>query len=222
MTDSTLHSLLDGLMAADIVDAMAKTYRHRAHILDFASPSPDRVLFGRAVTIGFLPVRKDFMDPERHSLGPLFYQALGDEDPTGKVLVIASNGHQDLSLGGGTKLSRLRNHHMAGVLCDGRLRDFDELASYDVAVYCKGETTRAGGNRIQPYLADVPVVVNGVTVIPGDYIYADRTGAVIIPAKDVEKVLRLAHKILDMTNKAAEMIQSEDPQAVLAQGSSEL
>jgi 4-hydroxy-4-methyl-2-oxoglutarate aldolase len=222
MKTSNLFSLLKGLMCADIVDAMNKTYSHKTNILDMVSPDPRKVLFGPAVTIGFLPVRKDFMDPQRHSLGPLFYRAISGEDPTGKVLVMASNGHQDISLGGGTKLSRLQNHKMAGVLCDGRLRDFDELLSYNFASYCKGETTRAGGNFIQPYTANTPVVVDGVTVIPGDYVYADQSGAAIIPEKDVEQILNLAHKILDMTSKAAMMMKTEDPNEILNKGSNEL
>ena len=34
-----------------------------------------------------------------------------------------------------------------GVLTDGRLRDFDELARYDFAAYCSGEATRWGGDQ---------------------------------------------------------------------------
>lgn len=108
------------------------------------------------------------------------------------------------------------------MLCDGRLRDFDELSSYDIAVYCKGETTRGGGNMIQPYLTDVPVTVDGVTIIPGDYIYADSSGAVVIPENDLEKILKLAHMILQKTSHAAEGMKTEDPQAIINQGSSEL
>ncbi len=156
--------MIDGLGVADVVDAMGMAFQHRAHIIRLESPDPDRVLFGPAVTIGFLPVRKDLMDPERHSLGPAFYRAIGDDDPTGKVLVMASNGHPHASLGGGTKLSRLQNHKLAGLLCDGTVRDYEELQTYDFAVYCKGETARAGGNEIQPYLTDVPVCVDGGVV----------------------------------------------------------
>ena len=94
------------------------------------------------------------MNPMKHSLGPAFYRAIGDDDPTGKVLVMASNGHPETSLGGGTKLSRLQNHKMAGLLCDGTIRDYEELESYDFAVYCKGETVRAGGNEVLPYLSE--------------------------------------------------------------------
>ena len=61
----------------------------------------------------------------------LFYEAVGDH-PEGKVLVLASNGYTDVSMGGGTKLSRLQEHGCAGILTDGRLRDFDKLAQYNL------------------------------------------------------------------------------------------
>ncbi len=217
-----MKELLKDLMAADIVDAMMKTYQHKAHIISLVSPTPERALFGKAVTISFMPVRKDLMDEQVHSLGPAFYKSIQNYDPKDKVLVMASNGHPDISLGGGTKLSRVRNHQLSGVLCDGRLRDFDELSTYGIAVYCKGETTRAGGNMIQPYLTDVPVTVDGVTIVPGDYIYADSSGAVVIPENDLEQILKLAHMILQKTSHAAEAMKTEDPQAIMNQGSSEL
>ena len=91
--------LIEGLGVADVIDAMTMRFQHRAHVIHLDSPDPTRVLFGPAVTIGFLPVRNDFMDSEKHSLGPAFYRAIGEDDPTGKVLVMASNGHVNTSLG---------------------------------------------------------------------------------------------------------------------------
>jgi len=214
--------LIEGLGVADVVDAMMMTIQHRAHAIHLDSPDPRRVLFGPAVTIGYMPVRKDLMDPEKHSLGPAFYRAIGDEDPTGKVLVMASNGYPHASLGGGTKLSRLRNHKMAGVLCDGRLRDYEELNTYDFAVYCKGETVRAGGNEIQPYLTNVPVCVDGITVVPGDYVFAQGSAAVIIPAGSAEAILKKSRGIMEKMDRVKESLVNEDPQTVLDQGSSEI
>jgi regulator of RNase E activity RraA len=201
---------------------MMMTFQHRAHIIHLDSPDPQRVLFGPAATISYLPVRKDFMDPEKHSLGPAFYRAIGEEDPTGKVLVMASNSYPHASLGGGTKLSRVRNHKMAGILCDGQLRDYDELNTYDFAVYCKGETARGGGNEIQPYLANVPVTVDGVTIIPGDYVFAQGSTAVVIPASSVEPILKKSRQIMIKMEKVTESLVNEDPQTVLNEGSSEI
>ena len=103
---------------------MGRLHRHRCHILDLVSPTPGRVLFGPAVTISYFPSCSAALDPERYNLANLFYEAVGDE-PAGKVIVLASNGYTDTSMGGGTKLLRLQEHGCAGVLTDGRLRDFD-------------------------------------------------------------------------------------------------
>ena len=214
--------LIEGLGVADVVDAMMMTFQHRAHVFHLDSPNPQRVLFGPAATIGYMPVRKDLMDPDKDSLGPAFYRAIGDEDPTGKVLVMASNGYAHASLGGGTKLSRVKNHKMAGILCDGQLRDYAELNTYDFAVYCKGETVRAGGNEIQPYLTNVPVCLDGVTIVPGDYVFAHESAAVIIPAASAEAILKKSRQIMTKMDRAKESFVKEDPQAVLSKGSSEL
>jgi 4-hydroxy-4-methyl-2-oxoglutarate aldolase len=185
---------IEGLKCADLVDAMGRLHRHRCHLLDLVSPTPERVLFGPAVTISYFPSCSAGLDPERYNLANLFYEAVGEE-PAGKVVVLASNGYTDVSMGGGTKLSRLHDHGCAGVLTDGRLRDFDELAGYDFAAWCSGQATRWGGGEITPFEANVPVVLDRVGVIPGQYVYADSSGAVVIPDGQIDEVLAEARKI---------------------------
>lgn len=187
-------SAVQGLKCAGLVDAMGRLHRHRCHILDLVSPTPGRVLFGPAVTISYFPTCSAGLDPERYNLANLFYEAVGD-DPQGKVLVLASNGYVDVSMGGGTKLMRVQHHGLAGVLTDARLRDFDELAEYEFAAYCAGEATRWGGGEVTPFQANVPVVLCGVGVIPGMYVFADSSGAVVIPPGDLEQVLAEARSI---------------------------
>ena len=146
------------------------------------------------MTISYFPSCSAALDPERYNFANLFYEAVGDE-PAGKVIVLASNGYTDTSMGGGTKLLRLEQNACAGVLTDGRLRDFDELARYDFAAYCSGEATRWGGDHVTPFQANVPVVLQGVGVMPGDYVFADSSGAVVIPDGQVDEVLAEARKV---------------------------
>jgi 4-hydroxy-4-methyl-2-oxoglutarate aldolase len=201
---------IEGLKSADLVDAMGRRHRHRCHLLGLVSPTPGRVLFGPAVTISFFPTCRATLDRERYNFGNLFYEAVGDE-PSGKVLVLASNGYTDVAMGGGTKLSRLENHGLAGVLTDGRLRDFDELARYDFASYCSGETTRAGGDVVTPFQANVPVVLDGVAVMPGQYVYADSAGAVVIPEDELDEVLEEARGVEEEDEAFRLAISREGP-----------
>jgi 4-hydroxy-4-methyl-2-oxoglutarate aldolase len=191
---------------------MGRLHRHRCHILDLVSPTPERVLFGPAVTISYFPSCSMILDPERYNLANLFYEAVGDE-PEGKVVVLASNGYTDSSMGGGTKLSRLQNHRCAGVLTDGRLRDFDELAGYDFAAYCSGEATKWGGGEVTPFQANVPVVLAGVGVMPGQYVFADSSGAVLIPEPQVEEVIAGARSVeADDDRYREEIAREQRPQ----------
>lgn len=209
MTDS-LHEALDRINTADLVDAMGRLHRHRCHVLDMVTPTPGRTLFGPAVTISYFPTCSAAFDPRQYNFGALFNQAVGDE-PEGKVLVLASNGHSDTSLAGGTKLSRAHNNHLAGVLADGRIRDFDELARYDFATYCSGEATKWGGDVVTPFQANVPVVVQGVGIMPGDFIHADSAGAVAIPADEMRNVLEGALAVVEEDAGYIEEIRKERP-----------
>lgn len=40
-----------------------------------------------------------------------------------------------------------------------------------------GEATRWGGDQVTPFQANVPVVLAGVGVMPGQYVFADSSGA---------------------------------------------
>jgi regulator of RNase E activity RraA len=204
-------ALVEGLACASLVDAMGRHHGHRAHILSLVSPTPGRSLFGPAVTIAFLPYRSDFTETNRLGLGGWFYRAVGDA-PRDKVLVLSSGGYPDAAHAGGTKLSRVHNHGLAGVLTDSRLRDFGELASYDFTAWCAGEATHWGGDTVTPSAANVPVEVGGVCVTPGDYVYADTSGAVVIPARSLRDVAAEARRIDAEGQTYLSAIRSEDPE----------
>jgi regulator of RNase E activity RraA len=188
---------------------MGRIHRHRAHVLSLVSPTPRR-LFGPVVTIAYLPYRDDLPQTEL-GFGALFHQAVGDS-PAGTVLVLSSGGYPDASHGGGTKLSRLQNTGVAGVLADGRLRDFGQLRDYAFVTWCRGEATRWGGDTVMPFAANVAVEIGGVCVIPGDYVYADASGAVVIPRASLQRVIDEALTVEAEDALSLEQIATELPQ----------
>jgi regulator of RNase E activity RraA len=200
--------VLERVACASLVDAMGRIHSHRAHILSLVSPAPRR-MFGRAATIAYLPYR-DELPQTALGFGALFHQAVG-ESPAGKVLVLSSGGYPDASHGGGTKLSRLQNTRAAGVLADGRLRDFDQLGNYAFTTWCRGEATRWGGDTVMPFAANVAVEIAGVCVIPGDYLYADASGAVVIPRSSLKRVIDEALSVEAEDARSLEQIATEQP-----------
>jgi hypothetical protein len=130
--------VLDRIACASVVEAMGQLHSHRAHILSLVSPAPRR-LFGPVATIAYLPTSRR----PKLGFGALFHQAIA-ESPAGTVLVLSSGGYPDASHGGGTKLSRLQHTGAAGVLADGRLRDFEQLGEYCVCDLVSGRRHALG------------------------------------------------------------------------------
>jgi regulator of RNase E activity RraA len=191
---------IEGVSAASLCDALAARRPHRAHILDLVTPTPGEVLFGRAATLRFFPNRTD-----HHSAEDRFDQLLAAVAGTGHVLVLGAGGHPDQALAGGKKVARIEAAGFTGLLTDGRLRDLEEIAEFGVVAYCGGETPRAAGDEVTPLAANVPVEVDGVGVLPGDWVYADGAGALVIPDADVAAVI-----------EAARLIEERDAAAVTA------
>jgi regulator of RNase E activity RraA len=62
-----------------------------------------------------------------------------------------------------------------------------------------------------PYEANRSVVLAGVGIHPGDYIFADHSGAVVIPADEVRTVLRGACQVTVEDAQSVAAIRNETP-----------
>uniref|UniRef100_UPI0027413AD7 RraA family protein n=1 Tax=Streptomyces sp. MK5 TaxID=3064253 RepID=UPI0027413AD7 len=211
MNNNTPATRAARLGCATLVDAMGRIHRHRAHIPAMSSPDPLRPLFGRAATISFLPYREDLTETD-HDFKHYFYAALGQGRAAEHVLVLSSGGYPDVSHGGGTKLARADNIGLAGVLADGRLRDFDQLRDYRFATWCTGEAVHWGGDTVMPHTSGVAVEISGVCVNPGDYIYMDSAGGVVIPPASLQQIFAIAEDISADEAAAAKDIRAENTQ----------
>ena len=96
----------------------------------------------------------------------------------GQVLVVDGGASLRCALFGG-QLALLAQHNgWAGLVIDGCVRDVDEINSCEIGVRALASHPRrsgrqGGGER------DVRVVIQGVPVNPGDWIYADADGVLL-------------------------------------------
>jgi len=76
-----------------------------------------------------------------------------------------------------------------------------------------------------PFQANVPVVLDRVAVMPGHYVFADSSGAVVIPDLETEEVLAEARKVGAADAAVREQIACEQirdkPQPVRPRGGPE-
>jgi 4-hydroxy-4-methyl-2-oxoglutarate aldolase len=89
---------------------------------------------------------------------------------------------------------------VAAVLVDGGVRDTDELRELGLPVWARWVRVRGTTKHLHGRI-DVPVVVGGADLAPGDVLILDADGAVVIPRSRAERALvageqRLAKEVI--------------------------
>jgi len=143
---------------------------------------------GRVVTVELGPPRPE---PSSRHLCTAAVDAAGPE----QVIVIAHQGRTDCA-GWGGNLSRAARHRgVAATLVDGAVRDVDESAAVGHPVFASAATPRTARGRTQEHAWGGPIRFAGIDVAPGDYVIADRSGVVFVPAAEIDAVLETAEAI---------------------------
>ena len=106
------------------------------------------------------------------------------------MLVLTSVEPAPVALVGDLLATQAQRRGVAGILVDGAVRDFDELVALGLPIwtrYVRAQgATKGGVGEL-----DVPVVVGGAAIRPGDLVVLDCDGAVALPAERAEEVLSL-------------------------------
>ena len=149
----------------------------------------DRRISGRVVTV---KLEKDDGRPvaSRH-LGTTAIEAA----QPGDVIVIEQRTGIDAASWGGNLSLGAQLRGIAGVIVDGPARDIDEAQGYDFPLFARSRTPHTARGRIVETGTNVPITVGDVTVSPGDYVVADGSGVVFVPAREIEAVLDAAEAI---------------------------
>jgi len=94
---------------------------------------------------------------------------------------------------------------VAGCICDSQVRDCIKIIDMNFPVYCAGIRPLDSKGRGLVIGYDVPVQCGGVLVYPGDLIFADFDGIVVIPQTiDQDEVIRKAREKVVAENLSRE------------------
>ncbi len=99
----------------------------------------------------------------------------------GRVLVVDGGGSLRRALLGGNLGAAAAKNGWAGVVIDGAVRDSAELAVCDTGIRALA-LMPLPTERKAPGQRDIAVQIQGVWVRPGDWLYADADGMVVMPA----------------------------------------
>ena len=111
----------------------------------------------------------------------------------GDVLVIDGGGELTQALMGEIMATYAESLGVQGLVIDGAIRDVSSIRARDFPVYARGVTHR-GPYKNGPGEINVPVVVGGMVVQPGDVVVGDEDGVLAISPADVAAVLAGARK----------------------------
>ncbi|MEO8080304.1 MAG: ribonuclease E activity regulator RraA [Caldimonas sp.] len=108
-------------------------------------------------------------------------RAAVEEPGLGRVLVVDGGGSLRHALAGGNIAALAAKNGWAGLVVDGAVRDAAELAACRVGVRALALMPLPPHKREQG-VRDIAVSIQGVWVRPGDQLYADADGIVVIAA----------------------------------------
>lgn len=152
-----------------------------------------RRIAGRVLTMRL--VAKDQAPPQtgtpRH-LGTTAIEAAS----SGDIIVVEQRSGIEAGSWGGILSLAAKVRGIAGVICDGPVRDIDEARQYDFPVYARGFTARTARGRVAEAATNGPVTIGDVTVNASDFAIADASGVVFIRAADIERLLDTAEAIV--------------------------
>lgn len=134
----------------------------------------------------------------------LMFHAAMDLAKPGDVIVIDAGGFTDRAIFGELMATYCKSRGIAGIVCDGAIRDRGGLAAMEnFPVYAKGVTPN-GPYKNGPGEINVPVVIGGKVVHPGDIIVGDDDGVIIIDPAIAEEI---ADATLAVEKKEADIMK---------------
>jgi 4-hydroxy-4-methyl-2-oxoglutarate aldolase len=145
-------------------------------------------IVGRAVT-----VQLD-VDDGRLRKRHLCTAAVDSSEPS-SIIVVAHHGRLDAAGWGGILSLAAKSKGVAGVIVDGACRDVDESREMGLSVFARAPVPITARGRVIETGWNQPVSICGVVVTPGDYVIADGSGVVFVPAARIEHVLAQAERI---------------------------
>ncbi|OIK11941.1 RraA family protein [Bacillus sp. MUM 13] len=167
--------------------------------------------------LGIKPLDRSF-----HVLGHAFtlkYEATGisskgtvgdyiDDVEPGKVIVIDNAGRLDCTVWGDILTTVSSMKKIGGTVIDGVCRDTGHILQLDYPVFSRDSYMRTGKDRVQLEAVNVPVTISNIRVNPGDIIFGDSDGVLIIPQEKAEDVLEVADHIEQAESQIIDAIQN--------------
>jgi len=106
----------------------------------------------------------------------------------GDVIVVANDAYTGTALVGDLVCGMMKNKGVAGFVTDGLARDRAGILATGLPVFCAGVSPNSPA-RTGPGTTNLPILLGGVSVSPGDVVVGDADGVVIVPQAMLDAVI---------------------------------
>lgn len=194
---------------ADTLDGMG--FFNQAMHVGFVPIFPDMAVAGPAFTLDEAKTKKStrLADYNPEFVAQALTAVFGTMKK-GQVIAVNTNGFSGAGAFG--ELMATTSKYYAGVkgaVVDGPIRDVNRIREIDFPVWAKGTIPTDSIGRVDLVGVGGPIFCGGVRVNPGDIIFADCDGVVVIPMSDVDlgEVVRLAEELVAAERRSRQEIR---------------
>lgn len=151
--------------------------------------APEMVVIGRAMPVLEADVCGEEVEGGHNRIlrkpFGLMFEAL--DDLRRNEVYICSGASLNYALWGGLMSTRAMKLGAAGAVVNGFTRDTNEILRFNFPVFGMGTYAQDQGPRGKVMDYRIPIMFNNIKITPGDIIYGDRDGVIVIP-KGIEEV----------------------------------
>ena len=174
---------------ASVSDAIEQLFGQRMYLSQRMQP-----LFPARITGFALTVRMERQEkPDAHATDAML-EAI-DKGEKDSVYVMSIQDGAEIAGMGGLMGTAMQAREFSGAIIDGAVRDTAYLKKIGFPVYATGITPSTLVGHYRCAGTQIPVVIDGVTIHPGDIITTDGDGIVIVPRAHAVEILNLAQQL---------------------------
>jgi 4-hydroxy-4-methyl-2-oxoglutarate aldolase len=165
-------------VVADVLDTLG--YRNQSPRVQLRPMTGVAILVGRCKTTLWEDIFQD--DPHTYDME----LAAIDACQPGDVFIAAAGGSTRSAIWGQLLSTAAHNAGCVGTIVHGTVRDVPQTTRLGYGVFALGTSPYDSMNRQKVVAVDVPVEIAGVSFHPGDLVFADVDGVVVVP-REVER-----------------------------------
>jgi regulator of RNase E activity RraA len=200
--DALLDVLRDRLYTAVVSDVLDRQgLLEQAMSARIRPIEPGMRLVGRAHTVLTADIYERPANPYEKEIAAV------DSLEPGDVMVADTNGSERTCLWGELLSTAARARGANGCVLDGHVRDVHRIVEMGFPVFCTGFRPVDSSSRSTIVDFDCPVRCGGVLVHPGDIIFADVDGVVVIPRDHLQATVAAAVEKVEAENSSRQMLE---------------